>query len=368
MITLDSPKVSICVASYNHARFLPATLDSILRQTYPHVEAVVVDDGSTDSSFEILEQYRREFPQRFHVFTHPNRANRGISATFNLATEKATGAYWSCLGSDDILYPDKIAEQVRFLDEHREIDWVYGFAHFIDDQGRRLVGLFGSDITRTDSAIETLILGNRIPGMTVLARRDCIQKVGPHDEDLIYSDWEFWIRLLAHHKAGFMARPLVQYRVHSTNTSVGVDRRENWKRGIAVLESIKEKSPSIGGDLSRPRIRALICFQLALHYFHLDNETAAAKYLQEVFEIAPTGQSQYEYLLSWLTPLGVRPSFFAFVRRRLPPTLAKNIRRKVSKRLGAAQFVSGARNASLALVPENIRSVLRRTRSRLVNR
>jgi glycosyltransferase involved in cell wall biosynthesis len=355
------PKVSVCVASYNHARFLPATLESVIKQTYPNVEVVIVDDGSRDSSLQIANDYCQRYPDRVRLFTHSNHSNRGISETLNLATEMATGEFWSCLGSDDVLYPDKLERQVTFLMQNSSVDWVYGFGHFINDQGRRLSGLFGIDITQDRCPIETLILGNRIPAMTVLARRGCIEKVGNHNKTLLYSDWEFWIRMLANHKAGFIARPLVQYRIHGSNVSLGVERKENWKRGLAVMESLSENSAKIGGDLNQPRSQALIHLQLACHYFHLDNQAKASRHSEIMFEADPSLQSDPAHFSSWLKGLGARPPFFRFLRAKLSPDLNSHFRKQISKRLVFLQFAKTIRNTVVAFVPDKFREVLRRS-------
>lgn len=86
---MHDPKVSICVPSYNHARFLPMALESALAQTYDDFEVVVVDDGSTDDSLAVAQSYAARHPSKVRVFTHPGHRNRGISETVNLAFEKA---------------------------------------------------------------------------------------------------------------------------------------------------------------------------------------------------------------------------------------------------------------------------------------
>jgi glycosyltransferase involved in cell wall biosynthesis len=218
------PLVSICVLSYNHARYLPETLDSALAQTYPNVEIVVVDDGSTDDSLAIARDYEARFPDRVKVYTHPNNENRGISQTINLATNSSTGSYWSVLGSDDILYPDKIEKQTAFLDAHPELGFVYCYVDYMDFEGKKIPGRLGKDITSEPESLKTMIMENYIPAMAIMARREAIARVGDHDPDLIYSDWDFWVRLVSLYKGGFIAESLSLYRVHSNNVSVGTPR------------------------------------------------------------------------------------------------------------------------------------------------
>jgi len=219
-----NPLASICVLSYNHARYLPETLDSALAQTYPNIEIIVVDDGSKDDSLAIARGYEAKYPARVKVYTHPNNENRGISRTINLASDSSTGSYWSVLGSDDILCPDKIEKQIAFLEAHPELGFVYCYVDYIDFEGKKLPGKFGKDITSEPQPLRAMIMENYIPAMAILARREAVARVGDHDPDLVYSDWDFWVRLLLLYKGGFIAESLSKYRVHSDNTSIGTPR------------------------------------------------------------------------------------------------------------------------------------------------
>jgi glycosyltransferase involved in cell wall biosynthesis len=216
--------MSICVLSYNNARYLPETLDSALAQTYPNVEIIVVDDGSTDESLSIARDYETRFPDRVKVFTHENNKNRGISQTINLATDSSTGSYWSVLGSDDILHKDKVEKQIAFLESHPELGFVYCYVDCIDFEGKKIPGRFGKDITSETEPLKTMILENYIPAMSIVARREAVSRVGDHDPDLVYSDWDFWVRLFSMYKGGFIDEALSDYRVHSSNVSIGTPR------------------------------------------------------------------------------------------------------------------------------------------------
>jgi glycosyltransferase involved in cell wall biosynthesis len=293
------PKVSICIASYNHERFFPATLDSALAQTYPNVEIVIVDDGSTDRTFDIAQDYARKHSDRIRLLTHEGHVNRGISATVNLATQQSTGEYWSCLGSDDILRADKIDKEVNFLEVNRDVDWVYSYAEYIDANGQTIRGRFGYDLTRDENPLYTLLIGNRIPGMTALARRACIDRIGEHNTQLLYSDWEFWIRLLSQFGVAFIPQPFVQYRVHGSNVSIGVNVRENARRGLAVFDSLSSVTPS--GRLAEPRVRALVQLQRCFHLFCVDELDTARGALTQAANVDPVVFEDACFIRWWLT-------------------------------------------------------------------
>lgn len=106
--------VSVIIPTFNYARFLPHAIDSVLAQTYQRKECIVVDDGSTDSTPEVLWHYET----RIKVVTQPNR---GLSAARNAGMAAARGDYLSFLDADDWSEPDKLAVQVAYLDEHPEV-------------------------------------------------------------------------------------------------------------------------------------------------------------------------------------------------------------------------------------------------------
>ena len=294
------PRVSVCVPSYNHSRFLAQTLDSILSQTYLDLEIIIVDDGSTDNSFEIAQRYQSEHPSKIRLYTHANNQNLGTSETVNAAFAKVRGEYWMGLPSDDLLHPNKIERQVQFLDQHKDIGWVYSYANYIDDTGELLQGLFGEDISRDAAPVEAMIRGNRVPGMTALMRRSISEKVGLHDASLVYSDWHYWVRMTAAAKVGFINEPLVYYRVHGSNTSIGVDRDINLARFVEVTQAIRRDADE--GRLSvGKRARALIELQLAYYNLCRDNESAAELCFGSALKFYPDLIYDQNYLRDWIS-------------------------------------------------------------------
>jgi len=293
------PRVSVCVPSYNHSRFLGQTLESILKQTYSDLEIIIVDDGSTDDSLEIARRYVSNHPSKIRLLTHPNHQNLGISATVNAAFAAVRGEYWMGIPSDDLLHSDKLARQVEFLDRHQEIGWVYSYANFIDNEGQPIEGLFGADITKESDPVETLIQGNQVPGMTALMRHSVSAMVGLHHPSLLYSDWHYWVRMAAASRVAFIAEPLVYYRLHETNTSIGVSAEINIARFIEVTETIRN-DVNEGRIVIKDRTRALLELQMAYYSKCLDNETAALVELSSAFQIYPGLLSDRTYLKKWI--------------------------------------------------------------------
>lgn len=117
-----NPLVSVLIPNYNKAAYLKETLDSVLAQTYTNWECIIVDDHSTDNSWEILEEYAAK-DSRFKIFKRPDTREQGGNAARNFAFEMSKGVYVNWFDSDDIMLPDKIEKQIYFL-EYSEVDFV----------------------------------------------------------------------------------------------------------------------------------------------------------------------------------------------------------------------------------------------------
>lgn len=337
------PKVTVWIPSYNHARFLPQALDSVLAQTYTDFEVVVVDDGSADDSLAVAESYAARHPEKVRVFTHPGRRNRGISETVNLCFEKSRGLYVSGLPSDDVLRPEKLEAQVAFLERNPALGWVYGPVECLNESGEPWgeMARLGRDVTLDPDPVESLILENVVPGMSVLMRRSCVERVGPHDPSLVSSDWDFWVRMMAHAPAGFIDAPLVRHRMHTYNTSVGIDAAVRLKRCVEVMRSLRLKADSAGGALARPRTRALLDLQTAFFSYHAGDDAQAARALGAAFETDPTLRDSPAHFAGWLKdrtreqveparPEGSGRDFSSWVLRSLPAGLGDGFLRRAA--------------------------------------
>jgi alpha-1,3-rhamnosyltransferase len=346
----SQPKVTIYILSYNHAEFLPAAIESALDQTYENIEIIIVDDGSADESLSIAQAYAARHPDVVQVFTHPDHANRGISATVNLCVEKASGTYLQGLASDDLLHPHKIAEQVDFLERHPELGWVYGYAVYVDDRNRPLPerGLFGVDVSRAADPVEELILGNAICGLTPLIRRAALAQVQLHDQTLVYGDWDFWVRLASRQKMGFLPRARARYRVHDHNTSVGIPTRTGFGHCLQVMDKLPRQSSSLGGLLARPRTQALLDLQCAFYAYGLEDTEGAALHLAAAFKTYPKLQRDPRYFCRWLAHcqhvLRLQPEpppktgFAPWVRAQLVASVDEAFVRSVTRCIGGWKF------------------------------
>jgi glycosyltransferase involved in cell wall biosynthesis len=190
--------VTVVIASHNYAHFIGQTLDSVLAQTYPEWECIVVDDGSTDNTREVVRTYT-EADQRIHYFW---QENQGLSAARNTGITKSSGEHFQFLDADDLIEPGKLECQVQILEQHPEIDIVYGDVRYMAAELSHQ-RLFMAAEVNIPNVVEVsgqgrevlwaLADGNITPTTTVLARRKVISSVGPF-EAAANEAYDYWVR------------------------------------------------------------------------------------------------------------------------------------------------------------------------------
>ncbi|MDN5940438.1 MAG: glycosyltransferase [Nitrospira sp.] len=204
------PRVSIIIPAYNCARYIGRALDSVCAQTYKDYEILVVDDGSTDDTKDVVMQYGRKV-------TYLYQQNRGVSAARNHAISKSSGELLAYLDADDMWYPEKLERQVAFLDAHHECGMIHSEISVINEQDEILYVRFNQETKRSvpqGYCIEALLRCSHIQTLTVVERRNYFERAGVFDERLpIAQDYLHWIMIAAGGQGvGYLAEPLGKYR------------------------------------------------------------------------------------------------------------------------------------------------------------
>lgn len=233
------PKVSVCIASYNHGCYLAETFSSILAQTYQDFEIVVVDDESTDDSVKIIERFVRQYPDKIRFYQHADRRNHGVSRTTNLAVEKSRGQYIAFIGSDDIWRNNLLEVEVDALQRNPQHGLVYAKALAVDKERNSLGRIYGAAVH--GNIAQRLILNNAIPALTALVSRAALDQCGVFDDNLAYSDWHLWIRISHEFPILFVDQVLAERREHGQNMSLGSEERDVHYQ-LDVLRAL-EKQP-----------------------------------------------------------------------------------------------------------------------------
>lgn len=211
------PKVSVIIPTYNRAHYIRETIDSVLAQTYPDYEIIVVDDGSTDKTAEVLKHYNGRI--RYYCFPE----NKGISAARNFAIEQARGKYIAFLDDDDLWMPEKLEKQVAVLENNPELAFVCSGAYVIDAHGEVTARWCRAGAQET---FECLYDQNFVLNLTVILRRECFAAVGGFDPKLPSTqDYDLWLRLAKRYKFSYVDSCLAKYRLHPQNLSKNIDRR-----------------------------------------------------------------------------------------------------------------------------------------------
>jgi glycosyltransferase involved in cell wall biosynthesis len=234
-------KVSVIIPAFNRARYIRQTLESVLNQSYPNIELIVVDDGSTDGTREVLESYTGKLT----LLQHPDRQNRGQSASINLGLDHASGDYIGILDSDDYIESGKIEDQVKFFQHYPDIGLVYCNGTAVNNNGEFLYDIYAAN-HREENKPENILLDCYIhlPSNSLI-RMPILKKAGRFDETLrAAQDHDMLIRIAEITRFGYINKPLYHYRRHENSiskSSAGAAKR--WKNGFTILENARGRYP-----------------------------------------------------------------------------------------------------------------------------
>jgi hypothetical protein len=234
-----TPVISVCVPTRNRAHYLGEALQSVLGQSRQDFEIVVCDDASSDGTSQVVEGLGD-----LRVRYSRSRTRLGIPRNRDRCLALARGRYIAWLDSDDTYEPSMLETQSAVLDRHPEVGLVHGAFRVIDEAGRRLPDWpapFDGDVVEPGpEAFRELVLLNYVTTSTVLVRRECHARVGPHATDIGRSstDWEMWLRLALHTSLAFTAAPVARYRTHGASVSAGVAGLERLRSDVAAVRRV----------------------------------------------------------------------------------------------------------------------------------
>jgi glycosyltransferase involved in cell wall biosynthesis len=220
------PFVSIIVTSYNHAEYLEQRMESLIHQDYNNREIIVIDDGSTDDSRQVLEKYKA-YPNIHLVFLEKNT---GYAHACNLGLKMSQGDYVMFAECDDFNEASHLSVLVTLLDCRPDVGVAYCQSHIVNEQGQ----IIGNDFHNRDDAFKTLCRQDTaipketmsrfllyacvIPNMSAaLIRKGCIDRVGGLSTQYrVCADWDFWCKMAEHCSFYYIIAPLNYFRTHST--------------------------------------------------------------------------------------------------------------------------------------------------------
>jgi alpha-1,3-rhamnosyltransferase len=275
----NSPLVSITVPSYNHEKYIEECILSIVNQTYKNIELIVIDDGSTDSSPDILRRLQKQYG-----FILEFQSNMGLSKTMNKAINKyAHGKYLAGSASDDYLALDRIEKQVNYMESHPEYALTFGKVYMVDEDSRIIEDLVIIDPVKDpveSVKFEALIENDCIPSSTVMLKKEVFDECGGYNENVVVEDLDLWLKVAYKHKIAYIDDYFTYYRWHGDNMTTNTLKMCNavwdvvwsWKDKIesAFANRILARRSSISFNVLARRHKKEALRFLKLNYSYWD--------------------------------------------------------------------------------------------------
>jgi len=293
------PPVSVVIATYNRARFLPETLDSILQQRFRDFELIVVDDGSTDETQQVLKSYGdqiRSFRQQ----------NRGPSAARNLGICQARGSWVAIQDSDDLCTPDHLEVLFGFADKHPDCGMVFANGAYLGgpqhDRQTIIPGKKSRQLAHRGVRLADLFEKSIVRLQAALISKGCMEAIGVLDEHLrICMDLDLAFRLFMRYPVSYLDKVVFLYRRHEGN--IGGNQEQRLLENIQVIEKLVREFPQARELLGMRRISQRIAYRyyrLAKGRWQSGDRRGARDALGQAISLCPLSLKYRFYELRWV--------------------------------------------------------------------
>jgi len=281
-IGMSSDVISVVVPACNAERYVARTLHSVVRQTYPHIEIVVVDDGSSDHTADIVRQIAATDP-RVKPFSV---AHRGVSAARNFGISVSSGAFIAPIDADDLWHPDKLARQMDLMRRAPGgTGVVYCWSAGIDETDRVVLPVWNRSRAEGDVLYDIVMTGILSNGSTPLIRREAIDLAGGYDEGLdLCEDWKFYTALAGICRFAVLPECLTGYRLRSNSASSQVGAMELAIQ--QVTQWIRSNWPHIPEPIFKERAYTVNTY-LAFLSIRVGDYRSAMRYLLRASKVKP---------------------------------------------------------------------------------
>lgn len=285
--SVNKIRISYLVASYNHQKFIQKCLDSILTDGEKDIEILILDDGSTDNSRELIGDWIQSYKNTAAKLMI--QENRGISATLNTLVKNAQGRFLRVVASDDMLMPNSSNQLIELLEKSPDKLVAVGDVRTVDISGNVLftshMQSLGVDMSVYEKDIQRAIIADwAICGPAGVFRKNFQELVGKYDENLVVEDWSMYLRLAAADKVAFLPQQVAYYRLHGGNSSRTKDvekrilnltsQRMAGQKGAAFFTRayrilVKSRVALLDAKLSYLRKRYLRCASSLVQFISL---------------------------------------------------------------------------------------------------
>lgn len=234
---MKSPLVTVYITNYNYGRFIKQAIESVLAQNFTDYELYIIDDGSTDDSRQIIEQYG----------SHENvqiiyQRNKGLNISNNIALRIAGGKYIMRLDADDYLLPNALQEMTQRLEADPSVGLVFPDYFLVDEENKRI-----GHVRRFNFQEEVTLHDLPAHGACTMIRKEFLLELGGYDEQFSCQDgYDLWIKFVTKHKVENINKPLFHYRRHGNNLTENEYRILNTRAGIknAYIQKYKVHVPT----------------------------------------------------------------------------------------------------------------------------
>lgn len=241
MNTKDFPLVSVLIPAYNHENYIQETIESIINQTYPNIELIILDDGSKDKTWEKITELKPKCENRFVKIHFETKQNEGTCITLNKLLKLSSGEFVYIIASDDLAKPQAIEKEVKFLQNNPDYALAVGDNEYVDSMGKQIfrtpkaftsniknakyktVKEFLSSKLKIDflsddfGSYKTLYKENYIPN-GYLIRKNIFETIGNFTKNAPLEDFWLMLQISKYKKMKYIDEILFSYRIHDTNT------------------------------------------------------------------------------------------------------------------------------------------------------
>lgn len=282
------PKVSVIIPTYNRADLLPRTIRSVLDQTFGDFELLIIDDGSTDSTKSVVQEYANQDKRIKYIYQN----NSGAPARpKNTGIKAAEGEYIAFLDHDDEWLPGKLEKQLAvFNSSYNKNLGLVGCDGFVVNSSGAVVKEL--KMPSKDNYVEGLLNSNFIfSSSSVLVRKDVFDKVGLHDESFkMGDDWDMWLRISQAYDLDFIHQPLFKYHQHGNNISKLILKKEKIEEYERELKKYSDLYRSYPNAYSKKLI------DIGRLYFFAGNPGKARRYFLNSVAVSPLKLKTYANL------------------------------------------------------------------------
>jgi glycosyltransferase involved in cell wall biosynthesis len=245
------PETSVVMTSYNYASYIESAINSVIDQRYNNWELIIVDDGSSDDSLEIIKRYTDKYPDRIKLLTHPNNENRGIKESNELAFANITGEYTAFLESDDIWKPNCLEEKITALKNHPEAILAFSDIELIIENGfdarrhenyLKYSNYVGKKCSENAKDLSKMILFRNpvISFSNIIIRSIVLDGFTLLREHEIWSDWQLVIKAASMGKFIYVDNKLLFWRLHNKSMNYSFIQNDIEKKKHELLLELSD--------------------------------------------------------------------------------------------------------------------------------